>query len=81
MLWLIVTAGLRLIAIGAVLGAAAAVFASRAVESQLFGIKPIDPITYLAVAIVLVAVGVAACAIPARRAMRIDPVRALRADG
>jgi len=80
-LWLIVTAGLRLIAIGAVLGAAAALFASRAVESQLFGIKPIDPITYLAVAIVLVAVGVAACAIPARRAMQIDPVRALRADG
>jgi predicted permease len=77
---MVVYAGLRLATIGALLGAAAAVFASRTVESQLFGVKPLDPATYLVVIAVLLAVAVAACAIPARRAMRIDPIRALRAD-
>jgi predicted permease len=79
-LWLIVTAGLRLVSIGAVVGAIAAVFASRTIENQLFGVKPLDPTTYVAVAVVLATVAVAACVVPARRAMRIDPVRALRAD-
>jgi predicted permease len=80
-LWLIVSSGLRLVAVGAVAGGVCAVFATRAIESQLFGVQRFDPATLAAVAVVLLVVAVAACAIPARRAMRIDPVRALRAEG
>jgi predicted permease len=80
-LWLIVGGGLRLVAVGAVAGGVGAVFATRAIENQLFGVRRFDPATLAAVAVVLLVVAVAACAIPARRAMRIDPVRALRAEG
>jgi predicted permease len=80
-LWMIVVSGLRLVAIGAIAGSICAVFATRAIENQLFGVRRFDPATVAAVAVVLLVVAVAACAIPARRAMRIDPVRALRAEG
>jgi predicted permease len=70
--------GLRLVSIGALLGLGAALAVSRAIEQQLFGVRPLDPATYAGVAIVLVAVAVTACLVPARRAMRVDPVVALR---
>lgn len=79
-LWMIVGAGLRLVAAGTVVGGIAAMVASRAIENQLFGVAPLNPATYLVVAIVLATVAIAACAVPARRAMRVDPVRALRAE-
>jgi ABC-type antimicrobial peptide transport system permease subunit len=79
-LWLIVGAGVRLVSIGAAIGAVAAVFASRAVESQLFGVTSLDPTTYVVVAIVLASVAIGASALPARRAMRVDPVAALRSQ-
>jgi ABC-type antimicrobial peptide transport system permease subunit len=60
------------------LGLGAALAVSRAIEQQLFGVRPLDPATYAGVAIVLVAVAVTACLVPARRAMRVDPVVALR---
>jgi ABC-type antimicrobial peptide transport system permease subunit len=52
----------------------------RYVRSQLFGVEPTDPITWLAVSAVLVVVGLIACAVPARRAMRIDPALALKSS-
>jgi putative ABC transport system permease protein len=52
--------------------------AGRLLESQLFEVRPTDPATYLAVAFVLLATGLLACAIPAWRAMRVDPLVALR---
>ena len=75
---LIVGRGARLIAIGAVLGFGGAFAAMRFVRNQLFGVEPTDPITWLAVLAVLLVVGLIACVIPARRAMRIDPAAALR---
>jgi putative ABC transport system permease protein len=51
---------------------------SRAFETMLFGLNPLDPITYAAVAALLFTVAVAACYVPARRAMRADPVLALK---
>ena len=77
---LIVVRGARLMAIGAVLGFAGAFAAMRFVRNQLFGVEPTDPITWLAVLAVLLVVGLIACVIPARRAMRIDPAAALRSS-
>ena len=70
--------GLRLVLIGVAAGMLAAWFLSRAMSHLLAGISPIDPVTYLAVTILMCAVGLLACWIPARRAMRVDPMVALR---
>ena len=70
--------GLRLVALGGALGLAGALGASRFVEQQLFGVGALDPMTYAAVVLLLLSVAAAACVIPARRAMRVDPARVLR---
>jgi predicted permease len=71
---------LRLIAIGSVAGSVVALLLSRFVESLMFGLNPHDPLTVLASAAVLVAIGLVAGYLPARRAARIDPILALRAE-
>jgi len=70
-------AGVLMLA-GLVLGTAAALAAGRLLATQLFSVKPSDPVTHATVGLVLVATGLAACAIPAFRAMRVDPLVALR---
>jgi putative ABC transport system permease protein len=75
---MIVLRGLRLVAIGATFGLVAAFVAVRFVRGLLFGVEPTDPVTWTAVVLTLMLVGLLACVVPARRAMRIDPVRALR---
>jgi putative ABC transport system permease protein len=70
--------GLRLFAIGAVLGLAAAVILSRTMSHLLYGISASDPLSFLLVMVVLGGVTLLACYIPARRAMRVDPLVALR---
>lgn len=75
---MVVTRGLLLVGLGEVLGVVIAWFASRVVAHLLFGITSNDPLVFLAVAGGLLATGFAACAVPARRAMRINPVAALR---
>ncbi len=71
---------LRLIAVGSVAGIAAALLLARFVESLMFGLNPHDPLTVAASAIVLVVIGLVAGYLPARRAARIDPILALRAE-
>ena len=63
---------------GLALGLLGAASIGRLISSQLYGVAPRDPVTMSAVAVVLLAVGICACWLPARRAMRIDPVVALR---
>jgi putative ABC transport system permease protein len=63
---------------GLALGVAGAILASRLIRGLLFGVAPHDPVTLLIVAIVMAAVGVAACWLPALRAARIDPAVAIR---
>ena len=75
---MVVFRGLRLVAVGAALGLTAAFVSVRSVKGLLFGVQPTDSVTWVAVCATLLLVGLLACAIPARRAMRIDPVRALR---
>lgn len=72
--------GLRLVIPGAVIGLAAALGASRVLKSLLFHVGPYDPISYIAVAILLGLVALAATLIPARSAMKTDPMAALRVE-
>ena len=72
--------GLRLTTIGVLIGVAGAAAATRALESLLFGVSPLDPLTFGAVIALLVVTSIVACALPARRAAQVDPVTALRSD-
>ena len=67
-------------AVGAALGLFAAMVSSRALASLLFGVSRVDPLTYLSVTALLLAVAAAACAIPAARAVGVDSVEALRSE-
>ena len=74
----IVGQGMALSAAGAILGILGALGVTRYLASLLYGVRPFDPLTFLAVALVLALVALAACGIPARRASRVDPMVALR---
>jgi putative ABC transport system permease protein len=70
--------GLALIATGAVIGLAAALAMTRLISGELYGVKPNDPATLFAAVLLILFVGGMACWTPARRAMRVDPMVALR---
>ena len=74
----IVGHGLRLVLVGLSIGVAAALVVTRWMSSVLFDVQPTDPLTFAAVAVLLTAVAFLASYIPARRAMRVDPMVALR---
>jgi ABC-type antimicrobial peptide transport system permease subunit len=69
-----------LLASGLVLGVGGALFGSRLIRGMLFGVAPQDPVTLVGVAFVMVAIGIAACWLPAMRAARIDPAVAMRSQ-
>jgi putative ABC transport system permease protein len=75
---LIVAEGVRLIALGGVLGIGAALVTSQLLKSLLFNVGPRDPFIYAAVALLLALVALAATLVPARAAMKVEPVVALR---
>ena len=77
---IVIRESLVLAGAGVVLGVAAAVPAARALASQLYGVAPADPVTYLSIVALLVAVVLAATLWPAYKASRVDPMIALRAD-
>ncbi|MEK6323149.1 MAG: FtsX-like permease family protein [Acidobacteriota bacterium] len=75
---LLLSQGLRLVAIGVALGVAGGEAVSRALSALLFGLSPFDPIAYVSVSLFLVAVALVATYLPARRATKVDPMIALR---
>jgi putative ABC transport system permease protein len=79
-LTLVVRQGMTLTAAGVVIGLAGAAAASRVIVTLLFGVSPLDPLTYLSVVGVLLGVSAIACWLPAWRAARVDPVITLRAQ-
>ncbi|HEY6616316.1 MAG TPA: FtsX-like permease family protein, partial [Vicinamibacterales bacterium] len=80
LLGMFVRHGLWLCGIGAVLGLGAAAGLTRLMSSLLFGVTALDPLTYTAVSALLIVAGVLASYLPARRAIAVDPVQALRAE-
>jgi len=70
--------GLTLVALGAAIGTAGALGATRAIASELYGVTPTDPATFAAAIALMLLVGCLACWIPARRAVSVDPLIALR---
>jgi putative ABC transport system permease protein len=70
--------GARMTLAGIVLGLVGALGLTRLMGSMLYGIKPTDPLTFISVAAVLAAIAMLACYVPARRAMKVDPMEALR---
>jgi putative ABC transport system permease protein len=77
---LVVAQGLRPVLIGAIAGLAVAVAVTSLMKTLLFGVAPADPATYALTATTLGAVALAACAVPALRATRVDPMVALREE-
>ena len=77
---LIVGQGMKIVSLGLILGAAASFVLTRLMTSLLYKVSPTDPLTFAATAILLALVALAACYFPARRAMRVEPVTALRQE-
>jgi putative ABC transport system permease protein len=77
---LVVGGGMKLTTLGIVIGIAAAAASTRLLASLLYGVSPADPISFAAITVLVSGIALAACYIPARRATRVDPMEALRAD-
>jgi ABC-type antimicrobial peptide transport system permease subunit len=77
---LVLNEGMMVIFAGLAIGLGASLILTRFLGSLLFGVSPTDPLTFASVGLLLAVVALAACYIPARRAMRVDPVLALRCE-
>jgi putative ABC transport system permease protein len=79
-LTMVVGQGMAMVATGTAIGVAAAAALARLMSSLLFGVSALDPATFVAIPTLLIGVALAACYIPARRAMRVDPLQTLRSE-
>jgi putative ABC transport system permease protein len=77
-LQMVLRQGLKLAITGATIGLACALIVSHLMAGLLYGVRPYDPLTFVAVAVLFISVALLACYIPARRAMKVDPIIALR---
>jgi putative ABC transport system permease protein len=77
-LFVVVGRGLVLVSAGVVIGVLASLGLTRFIENMLFGVTPTDPLTFVMIVALLGLVALLACLIPAKRAMRVDPIVVLR---
>jgi len=77
---LVLGQGLGIAGLGILLGIGGAFALSRVTSTLLYGVSPSDPLTYGTVAVIIALVATAACVVPTRRATRVDPLEAIRAD-
>jgi len=77
---LVLREGLVVTLSGVVIGLASALGLSRVMAGYVYGIRPTDPLTYIGAAMLLVFAALVACYVPARRAMRVEPTKALRIE-
>jgi predicted permease len=77
---MVVAQGARVVAVGVVVGLIVALASTRALGSLLFGVAALDPVTFAAMSVSMVLVGMLASYVPARRASRVDPIESLRGD-
>jgi predicted permease len=80
LLRLVLGGGLKLTALGVAIGVAASAALTRSLTSLLFGVQPLDPLTFVVAPLVLLSVALLSCLVPALRALRADPIAALRAE-
>jgi ABC-type antimicrobial peptide transport system permease subunit len=78
--WLVSSQALRMALAGVAIGLLGTMLAARSLASLLYGISALDPLTLGSASMALIAVALAACALPARNAAKIDPARALRSE-
>jgi len=79
-MWMVLRHGLTLTLLGVAAGTAGALWLTRFIAGQLFGVQPTDPATFALVALTMIGIAVLACLIPGRRATNVDPAIALRHD-
>jgi putative ABC transport system permease protein len=77
---MVIRDGMKVIVVSLIVGLASAAAATRLLANQLFGVSTVDPVTFAAVPVILAIVALVACYLPARRASRVDPIVALRAE-
>jgi len=77
---MVVWQGMTMTVAGTAIGVAASAALARLMSSLLFGVSAVDPATFVAIPLLLMAVALAACYVPARRAMRVDPLQTLRSE-
>ena len=77
---MVVSQGVRVVLVGVVTGVAVAFASTRLLGSLLYGVKPVDPIVFAAMSVTMIAVGVLASYMPARRASSVNPIESLRSD-
>jgi ABC-type antimicrobial peptide transport system permease subunit len=77
---MVVAQGARVVAAGVALGVAAALAGTRALGNLLFGVQAVDALTFVAMSASMIAIGLLASYVPARRASKVDPIESLRGD-
>ena len=77
---MVVSQGAKVVLIGAVVGVAAALASTRFLEALLYEVNTVDPVVFVAMSIMMMAIGMLASYVPAHRASRVDPIESLRND-
>ena len=77
---MVVSQGTRVVAVGVIIGIAVAFAATRLLGTLLYGVNPVDPIVFAAMSVMMIAIGVLASYVPARRASSVNPIESLRSD-